>query len=262
MRALIYATLIAVKIEIIRLNIAVTKSEQIIIVTDIEEIKELVGAQKGTVSGLLSCAATVAFAKQHILPLLPEFADRYPQLKIKLEVTDRFVDLVDEGIDVAIRFTEQLSDPTLITRRLAANKRIICAALAYIKAHGVPEVPTDLEQHNCLQLYTVSSFNDWEFEGVAGISTQLISGNFETNSADALYHAALSGLEIARLSTYIVGRDILAGRLIRVLPDYIDEKASILAVYPHPRHLSPKVRAFIDFLVEKYLPIPPWEIEI
>ena len=229
------------------------------ITAEIEEAQEWVSELKGIVRGSLRVASTVAFAKHLVLPLIPEFLERYPELRVVLEVTDRLVDLVEEGVDVAIRFTEQLSDPSLVARRLAINRRVVCAAPSYLNAHGVPEAPDDLLKHNCLSLYTVSSFNDWEFESAEGTRVLHVTGNFETNSADALYHAALAGLGIARLSTFLVGPDLKAGRLVRLLPDYVHEKASILAVYPHHRHLSLKVRAFIDFLVEKFTPVPPWE---
>lgn len=125
----------------------------------------------------------------------------------------------------------------------------------------MPQTPEDLAKHNCLTLYTVSSSNEWEFEGPEGKCVLHVSGSFETNSADALYHVALGGLGLARLSTYVIGPDLKTGRLMRLLPQYVHEKASILAVYPHRRHLSPRVRAFIDFLVEKLTPVPPWEVD-
>lgn len=231
------------------------------ITADIEDAAESVSALQGHVQGTLRVASTVAFAKHLMLPLIPEFLRRYPELRVMLEVTDRAVDLVDEGVDVAIRFTEQLTDPSLVARQLAINRRVICAAPSYIEAHGVPQTPDDLLKHNCLSLYTVSSFNDWDFDAPEGNRVLHVVGNFETNSADALYHAALAGLGIARLSTFLVGPDLKAGRLVRLLPKYVHEKASILAVYPHRRHLSPKVRAFVDFLVEKFTPVPPWEVD-
>ncbi|MEX2164751.1 MAG: LysR family transcriptional regulator [Sulfuricaulis sp.] len=231
------------------------------IATEISEAEEWVTALHGNVRGTLRVASTVAFAKNRVLPLIPEFLSRYPELRVILEVTDRTVDLVDEGVDVAIRFTEQMTDPSLVARRLAINRRIVCAAPSYLEAHGVPQTPDDLMKHNCLMLYTVTTFNDWEFEGPEGSRVLHVSGNFETNSADTVYYAVLAGLGIARLSTYLVGADVKAGRLVHLLPAYVHEKASILAVYPHRRHMSPKVRAFIDFLVEKFTPVPPWEAD-
>lgn len=123
----------------------------------------------------------------------------------------------------------------------------------------MPQTPEDLLGHNCLRLSTVASWNDWEFEDAGGRRILPIDGNFEANSADAVYHAVLAGIGIARLSTYLVGEDLRAGRLIRVLPEYRFETAGLFAVYPDRRHLAPKVRAFIDFLVERLGPVPPRE---
>jgi DNA-binding transcriptional LysR family regulator len=231
------------------------------VVAEIGETEEWIAAHQGTVRGVLRVAATVPFAKYHVLPLLPEFLERYPELEVSAELSDRHVDLVEEGVDVGIRFTEQLSDPSLVARKLAVNRRVICAAPSYLERHGIPQSPEDLLHHNCLRLYTVSTFNDWELDGPDGTRVVRVKGNFETNSADALFHAALTGLGIARLSTFIVGPALKAGTLVQVLPEYVHERASILAVYPHRRHLSPKVRAFIDFLLEKFTPVPPWERE-
>ncbi len=229
------------------------------VLAELDEAQQWISDSQGSVKGSLRVAATVAFAKHHVLPLIPEFLERYSALQVHLEVTDRHVDLVEEGTDVAIRFTEQLTDPSLVARRLAVNRRVICAAPAYIARHGAPQTPDDLRHHNCLRLYTVSTFNEWEFEEPEGARILDVPGNFETNSADALYHAALAGVGIARLSTFLIEPDLNAGRLVALLPEYIHEKASILAVFPKRQHLSPKVRVFIDFLVEKFTPIPPWE---
>lgn len=113
--------------------------------------------------------------------------------------------------------------------------------------------------HNCLRLWTVSSWNDWEFEDADGRRVLHVRGNFEANSADAIYHATLAGVGIARLSTYLVADDLRAGRLDRILPEYTHEKADILAIFPDRRNLSPRVRAFIDYLVERLGTVPPWD---
>ena len=229
------------------------------IASDIAHAEEMVTSMGEEVQGVLRVTATVAFAKAHLLPLFPEFLRRHPKLNLVLELTDRPVDMVDEGVDVAIRFTEQIADLSVVARKLFNNKRVVCAAPAYLETHGTPQTPEDLLQHNCLRLSTVSQFNDWEFDGPEGKRVLHVTGNFQANSADAVYHALLAGVGIARLSTYLVGEDIRAGRLVRLLPKYTYEKADLLAVYPDRRNLSPKVRAFIDFLTEQFSPVPPWE---
>ncbi len=231
------------------------------IAAEIDEVQELVAGMSHKVQGTLRVAATVAFAKSRLLPLFPEFLKRYPDLTLHLELSDRPVDLVAEGIDVAIRFTEQIDDDSLVARRLAPNRRVIVAAPSYLQRHGTPQAPDDLLQHNCLRLYSVSRWNDWEFEQDGRTRHVEVGGNFEANSADAVYHAALAGLGIARLSLYLVCDDLRSGRLVRVLPEYTHDKAELLAVFPHRRNLSPKVRAFVDFLVEQLGDVPSWERE-
>lgn len=209
--------------------------------------------------GTLRVASTVAFAKAHLLPLLPAFLDANDDLRVVFELTDRAIDLAEDEADVAIRFTEQITDPSVVARRLATNRRVICAAPSYLAAHGTPERPEDLLRHNCLRLSTVTSWNDWHFRGPDGPGVLHVTGNFEANSADAVYHAVRAGLGIARLSTYLVGDDIRAGRLVRVLPDYVQQDSNIYAIYASRRNLAPKVRVFVDFLAEKLGPVPPWE---
>lgn len=229
------------------------------IVDAIEEAEETVASLREQVRGRLRVSATAAFARGEVLPRLNPFLERYPDLDLQIELTDRPVDVVEEGFDAVIRLQEQVDDPSLIARKLAVNRRIICAAPAYIKAHGMPTSPEDLLRHNCLTLYTVSRFNDWEFEGAEGSRVLHVSGNFQANTADALYAATLGGAGLARLSTWLVTPDIRAGRLVPVLPQYSHEKSAYYVLYPHRRHLSPKVRAFVDFLAEQFTPVPPWE---
>lgn len=231
------------------------------IMAEIEEAEETASSLQDQVRGTLRVSATAAFARVEVLPLLKEFLDRYPDLSIQIELTDRPVDVVEEGLDAAIRLHEQVDDPSLVARKLAVNRRIICAAPSYLERHGIPSAPEELLHHNCLTLYTVSRFNDWEFEGTDGNRVLHVAGNFQANTADALYKAAIAGIGLARLSTWLVAPDIRAGRLVSVLPQYTHEKSAYYALYPHRRHLSRKVRAFVDFLVEKFTPMPPWELE-
>ena len=232
------------------------------IATDISELEDFATSMGEQVRGTLRVTATVAFAKARLLPLFPEFLRAHPDLDLILEVTDRNIDLVEERVDVAIRFTEQINDTSLIARKLASNRRVICASPAYLEAHGVPEQPDDLLHYNCLRLSTVASWNDWEFESESGKKTLQVKGDFQANSADAIYHAVLAGLGIARLSTYLVGDDLRAGRLVNILPQHKHVTSDILAVYPDRRNLAPKVRAFIDFLVDHFGPVPPWERDL
>lgn len=209
--------------------------------------------------GVLRVVSTVAFAKAQLMSLIPDFLAQYPEVQLSLELTDRKVDLAAEAIDVAIRFSEQICDPAVIARRLASNRRVICAAPCYLERHGTPRTPRDLANHNCLRLTTVDRFNDWHLEDPEGSGPIHLSGDFEANSADAIYHATLAGVGISRLSTYLVCNDLQNGRLVRLLPDRPLDGSDLYVVYSDKRNLPPKVRAFIDFLVDRLGPIPPWE---
>jgi len=209
--------------------------------------------------GTLRIAATVAFGKAQVIPILPLFLEQYPDLNVSVELTDRAIDLTTSDHDMAIRFTEQIDQSTVIARKLAPNRRVVCAAPSYIAAHGAPASPTDLANHNCLRISTVDHWNDWHFGDGKGQFTFHARGSFEANSADGVYHAALAGLGIARLSTYLIADDLRSGRLVNLLPSHTETYADIFAIYAERRNLSPKVRLFIDFLVRHFQPIPPWD---
>jgi DNA-binding transcriptional LysR family regulator len=217
---------------------------------EVEETEALARSLSGRPQGTLRIATTVAFGKAQLLPVLSPFLERYPELHIALDLTDRRVDLTEARHDIAIRFSEQIEDATMMARKLATNDRVVCAAPAYIETHGAPKTPAELAEHNCLRVSTVDGWNDWHF-GQGGDETSFrAEGNFEANSSDGVYHAALAGIGIARLSTYLVGPDLRSGRLVRLMPEHSAEKADIFAVYPSRHNLAPKIRAFIDHLVQ------------
>ncbi len=229
------------------------------VLDEIQQAEEAVSELRGRVRGVLRVEAVAAFARVHLLPLLPEFMARYPELRVELQLSERSVDLIDAGADVALQLSEMIDDESLVAKKLSTNRRLVCAAPAYLERHGVPRTPEDLLEHNCLTHSSFTHFNDWEFEGPKGTKVLHVSGNFEANSAMALYQAVLAGIGVARLASFLVGEDLACGRLIPLLTDYVHEKSSLLVVYPHRRHLSKKVRAFVDFLSDKFTPVPPWE---
>jgi DNA-binding transcriptional LysR family regulator len=229
------------------------------IVADIEAAEESVRTLSGAVRGTLRLSGTVAFSKTQILPRLASFLTQYPDLSVEFELTDRRVDLIEEGLDAAVRFSEQVEVSSLVARRIADNRRVICAAPGYLETNGTPRTPEDLLSHNCLTLTTVSRFNEWIFKTEGREQTIRVGGNFKTNSADSLHRAVLSGIGLARLSTWLVGDDLDSGRLVRVFPQYVSEEAAIYLLYPHRRQLPPKVRAFQNFLLDQFTPVPPWE---
>jgi len=228
------------------------------ILADIEEAEQFVMQQSAVPRGTVRLTASVAFGHRQIVPLLPELLLRHPELRVELSLTDRLVDVVGEGFDVAIRFGP-LEDSTLIGRRLAADRRIVAAAPAYLARQGTPRHPRDLAQHNCLGFAARGQLNEWAFRTPEGPLTVKIAGSLSADSAEALRAAAVAGLGIVRLATFAIGRDVAKGRLQALLRDFeAGGDRAIHAVYPESRHLSPKVRALVDFLAEK-LADAPWE---
>jgi DNA-binding transcriptional LysR family regulator len=228
------------------------------ILEELEEAKLAVGQFHAQPQGLLRVSASVAFGTLHIAPALPEFLARHPQVRIDMEIGDRFVDLADEGFDVAIRIAKEPA-PNLVARKLAAVNRKICATPDYFKRHGIPKAPADLAQHNCLTYTFFNPQDPWRLKGPTGDISVNASGNLRLNDDEALSAAVLGGLGIALLPTFIVGGDLQTGRLRAVLSDYVPLERHIWAVYLPNRHLATKVRAFIDFLVERFGPRPYWD---
>jgi DNA-binding transcriptional LysR family regulator len=194
-------------------------------------------------------SAPVAFGISHVAPLLPRFIADNPEVRVDFAVNDRFVDLVEEGIDVALRIGE-LADSSLIARKIAPNRRLVCAAPSYLAARGEPAAPADLVAHNCLVYTYRAQRHDWHFEAADGHQVVTVSGDIETNNAEVLRAAVLAGHGIALLPLWLVGEDLAAGRLVEVLAQARVPDSAIYAVYPHNRHLSPKVRSIVDFLVQ------------
>jgi DNA-binding transcriptional LysR family regulator len=175
-------------------------------------------------------------------------------------MNDRFVDLVEEGFDVAIRIMT-LPDSSLIARRLAPARRVVSASPGYLALRGRPQSPRDLKTHACLSYSNLPSAQEWRFVGPDGsILPVAVNGPLKANSGDALRVAALQGLGLVNLPTFLVGADLQSGRLAAVLEAFVAQDLVISAVYPHSRHLSPTVRAFVDFLADRFGPTPYWDL--
>lgn len=208
--------------------------------------------------GLLRINAPMSFGQTHLGAAVAEFMSRHPALRVELILDDRVVDLVADGFDVAVRIAE-LPPSTLVARKLAVNRRVLCASPAYLAAAGTPARPQDLTRHRCLAYTYLAMGNDWRFRGEDGPLTVRIDGAFAANNGDVLRQVALAGGGIMLSPTFIVGDDLRAGRLVPILADYVDADTGIYAVYPQTRHLSPKVRALIDFLAARFGPKPYWD---
>ncbi|KAB7623924.1 LysR family transcriptional regulator [Alkalilimnicola sp. S0819] len=222
------------------------------IMQELEEAEEAAGAYHQAVRGTLRVSATAAFTRINVLPHINEFLEQHPDLDLQLELTDRSVDVVAEGLDVTIRLAEQLEDPSLVARRLVTNERIVCASPDYLARHGMPKTPEDLLRHNCLTMYTLADFNDWAFEDEKGRRVIHVNGNFHANTGDALAQAVVGGVGLARLSAWLVADALQDGRLVHVLPEYPHSESAFYVLYPQGRYVSRKVRVFVDWLVELF----------
>lgn len=227
------------------------------ILSDVEDAEDSLTGFGQVPKGVLRINSTPGFAKHQLLPLMAEFQSLYPQLVVEFQLTGQSVDLIGEGVDIAIRLGA-LKDTSLVARKLGESRRVVCASPAYLNAHGEPLKPQDLLGHNCLRLSTSELFNQWQFSSEEGEETIDVKGGFVTDNVDALYEFALMGGGIARLSGFMVGDDIEAGRLVPLLESYSIEKQLIHAVYPHRKHLPAKVRVLVDFLLEQFTPRAPW----
>jgi DNA-binding transcriptional LysR family regulator len=221
------------------------------IAQDVEEA-ELSAMQHGTLPrGRLKLNAPMTFGFLHLGPLLPEFLARHPGIEVELTLNDRFVDLLEEGYDVAVRIG-RLADSSLIARRLATTRFVCAASPAYLARAGAPCQPTDLTGHNCLRYSLHRQPDDWAFgRGAEHVSVR-IKGNLKANNGDALRSAALEGLGIVYIPDFIVGDDLERGLLVPLLPDWQTPEIPIHAVFPPQRHASAKLRVFVDYLVEKF----------
>lgn len=224
------------------------------ILDDIDEAEQGVSEDRSTPRGALRINASTPMGSHYILPLLPEFAARYPAITVDLSLTDAVVDLQRERVDVAIR-TGPLSDASLHARKLGSTRRAIVAAPSYLQSHGTPRSPEELVQHRCFNFNFQRQMDEWPFIVEGRTILRPVRGGFLTNNGETMRQMTLQGLGIGRLGMFHIAEDIKAGRLIELLRSYNPEEVEdIHAVFSNQRHMTKRVRAFLDFLVEKLVP--------
>ncbi|WP_338848625.1 LysR family transcriptional regulator [Massilia sp. W12] len=221
------------------------------ILRELDEAESAVSARSAHASGHLLISAPAGFGRQHVAPLLPEFLARHGDLQVTLNLNDRVVDLIGEGIDVAIRIAA-LSDSSLVGVKLADNKRVICATPAYLKKYGVPRTPDDLQRHHCLTISSEGSQNGWTLRQHGKNIVCKVAGRLRCNDGQVLHAWALEGRGLAWRSMWEVGNDIASGRLVTVLDEFAAPGNDIYAVFAQRRHLPLRIRAFVDFLRDTY----------
>jgi len=228
------------------------------VLADIEEADATVSAGRVEPRGTLRVALPASFGLQHIAPLIPRFAERYPEVQLALSLSDRTVNLIEEGFDLAVRIAH-LEDSSLTARRLAPNRRVVCASPAYLARHGTPRTPDELARHNCLT--TTDFAMNWDYKGPDGKPGSVrVTGRYACDSWEVLREWARAGLGVALKSTWDVHRLLADGSLVEVCPGYtFHSDVAIYAVYPSRRFLPAKTRVFIEFLAESFGPDPYWD---
>jgi DNA-binding transcriptional LysR family regulator len=223
------------------------------VISELEDAEKAVTELHEAPRGTLKLTAPVTFGQMFLTDVLTDYLNQYPDVRLDLNLSDRTVDLVEEGFDLAIRIG-RLADSSLVVRKLGVSRMCLCAAPAYLEKAGAPQSVAELEEKDAL-LYTYQA-NGWRLKGGRMVS---VRGRLSTNSGEVLRGAAVRGLGIAYVPSFYVGADLAAGRLISLLEDQIEQGSGVFAVYP-PKHQPPaKVRAFVDLAVERFAGGAGWE---
>lgn len=227
------------------------------ILADLENAESAVAERSIKASGHLTISAPAGFGRQHVAPLLPSFLAEHRDVTITLSLNDRVVDLIGEGIDVAIRIAP-LSDSNMVGVKLAANQRVIVASPGYIKRYGKPKSLGELDKHNCLAISSDGSQRGWTFRQNSKNVTIKVAGNMVCNDGEVLHDWALSGKGLAWRSMWEVGAEIESGKLVTVLDEFAAAGNDIYAVFAQRQHLPLRIRAFVDFLRHAYVKPNYW----
>jgi DNA-binding transcriptional LysR family regulator len=220
------------------------------LLAEVDEAEAEITSRSATASGLLRVNAPFTYGILHLAPLWGEFRALYPGVHLDITLADRLVDLVEEGYDMAIRIAT-LPSSTLISRRLASTRMVLCASPAYLKAHGKPRHPSDLADHATLSYSYWSTKDEWPFEGPEGPVSVKTRPWMHSNSGETCRAVALAGQGIVLQPRFLVADDLKAGTLVELMPKYRSIELGIYAIYPTRKHVAPKVRALVDFLAER-----------
>lgn len=226
------------------------------ILADIDDMEQLLSSSLAAPKGLLRVNATLGFGRSHIAPLISDFARRYPEVQVQLQLTVNPPPLSEDAFDVCIRFGEP-PDARVIARRIAANRRLLCAAPAYLARHGTPQVPNDLTQHNCIGIRQGDeAYGIWRLTSGKRTETVKVRGSLSTNDGEIAVNWALAGHGILMRAEWDIAKYLRSGRLRQVLENWQTPAADIHAVYPQRLQTAARVRAFVDFVVAELAPLP------
>jgi DNA-binding transcriptional LysR family regulator len=226
------------------------------ILAEADDADQIAQALQSTPRGTLRLNTSIAIPPL-LAPVIAEFVALYPEVSVNLTMTDRMIDLVEEGFDLAVR-NMAVPDSSLVLRRVATYRFVVCGAPGYLAARGIPRQPADLSRHNCL-VYSHSAWgNEWRFAGPDGEQSVAVEGNLQANSDNSLRLAAVHGQGLALAPSFLLIDEIKSGRLVPILTEFLQTEHAINAIYPHRHHLSAKVRSFIDLLVKHFHEDPGW----
>lgn len=222
----------------------------VLVLEELEEAEAMMATRSEAPTGVLRISLPLVLGQLYVMPIVERFLQRWPELRVEAEFTDRLVDLIDEGCDVALRIGEPKYDSSLISKTIASQGMLTCAAPAYLAVAGPTATPDDLRTHHCLFFASAGRALPWAFERDDRKISFSKPARLQADSADVLCRAAINGIGIAHLPAYLMHDAIAAGQLQVILADYQTAQHPIRIVYPVRKHLSPKVRLFIDFLAE------------
>jgi DNA-binding transcriptional LysR family regulator len=230
------------------------------ILAAIDEAEAEVTEANASPRGTLRLHSGSAFGMHQLAPAIPRFLARYPDVRLEITISDQPLATMEEGIDLAIRIGP-LDESSMVARRIFNLQRVICASPGYLARCGTPQTPDDLQKHNCLWITSLPALRRWPFDTEEGIRVVNVGGNVAANTAETVLQLAIAGVGITRLTDVIVGEAIACGELIPILADWHHaEPAPLFATYPSGRHLSPKVKVMVDFLVEEFSSAP-WRLK-
>lgn len=221
------------------------------LLSGVEEAEAEISSRSGAARGLLRVNVPVTFGIRHLAPLWGAFRELHPQVQLDITLSDRVVDLVEEGYDLAIRIAK-LPSSTLISRRLAETRVVLCASPQYLARRGAPRHPSDLAAHTVIGYSHWSGGDEWGFDGPEGRVNVKTKPAIHTNNGDTCRAAALAHQGVILQPTFLVGGDLAEGTLVELMPEYRSIELGIYAIYPTRKHVAPKVRALIDFLVTQF----------
>jgi DNA-binding transcriptional LysR family regulator len=228
------------------------------VLTLVQEAELAVAQDVAEPRGTLRINTSVIFGHHHLGQAIRSFLQHHPKMTVDVTLNDRVVDLVEEGYDLAVRIARKI-DPGLVARPIARARTVACASPAYLEEHGTPRSPADLARHNCLTYTYTGLPNEWHFRRNGREQRIAVSGNLHANNGDIICDVAARGLGVILQPTFLVYKALRAGQLVRILKNWQTDEFNIYAVYPNRQFLAPKVRSFIDFLLEYFGTQPYWD---